>query len=189
MGHADKGWVEWLGMPLIEHAIRSVEGQVASIIISVNRNVDRYAALGHMVVQDADASFSGPLAGMQAALKACKTSLLITLPVDTQGVPAGYVARMLAPLNQSGAGAVVAISHENRPDGGYELRDQWTHLLLRKSVLPHLSDAIERGERKVQRFIEHAAVQAQFATSRVDFLRPRDATHFRNFNSQADLAG
>ncbi|NCA24981.1 MAG: molybdenum cofactor guanylyltransferase MobA, partial [Betaproteobacteria bacterium] len=64
MGGADKGLLVHHGQPLVNHAIARLKPQVETIIVSANRNLDVYAALGHRVVRDtvADVTRSaGPL--------------------------------------------------------------------------------------------------------------------------------
>lgn len=184
MGGADKGWVEWRGMPLIEHALRSITPQVRRVRISANRHLDRYAALGVAVLPDEQTDFSGPLAGIAAALAVCETPLLCTLPVDTPGAAPDYVARMLAALNQrSECLAAVALAHENRPDGDSELRDQWTHLLLHRDLSGLARAQLTSGQCKLQSFAEHP----DCGLVRVRFLEPHDAQCFVNFNMPNDL--
>src|SRR5581483_1360528 len=71
MGGADKGLVELHGRPLAAHALDRLRPQVDALLISANRNHDRYAALGAPVIADASSTFDGPLAGMLAALSRC----------------------------------------------------------------------------------------------------------------------
>ncbi|HRG17120.1 MAG TPA: NTP transferase domain-containing protein, partial [Pseudomonadota bacterium] len=49
MGGVDKGLVEHSGRALVAHMIERLQPQVGSIVISANRNVDRYSAFGHPV--------------------------------------------------------------------------------------------------------------------------------------------
>lgn len=53
MGGVDKGLEPLQGRPLIEHAIARLAPQVGTILISANRNADRYAQYGFPVVGDA----------------------------------------------------------------------------------------------------------------------------------------
>src|SRR5690606_25755799 len=52
MGGKDKGWVQWQGMALIEHLHRTVRPLTDDLIISCNRNQDRYADLADQLVHD-----------------------------------------------------------------------------------------------------------------------------------------
>ena len=67
MGGVDKGLELFRGRPLIEAVIDRLKPQCASIVISANRNLERYAAWGYPVVRDLDDAFAGPLAALAAA--------------------------------------------------------------------------------------------------------------------------
>jgi molybdenum cofactor guanylyltransferase len=66
MGGADKGWLDWQGKPLIEEAIAILHGDCTDIVISANRNLERYAQWGYPLVSDPLADFQGPLMGLAA---------------------------------------------------------------------------------------------------------------------------
>ena len=68
MGGVDKGLVELDGKPMVAHAIARLAPQVGAIVVNANRNVERYAALGHPVVPDDVGGFAGPLAGLHAGI-------------------------------------------------------------------------------------------------------------------------
>ena len=70
MGMIDKGLVELDGKPLVAHVLARLAPQVGALIVNANRNVERYAALGHPVVGDAIGGYAGPLAGLHAGLSA-----------------------------------------------------------------------------------------------------------------------
>jgi len=53
MGGVDKGWVMVNGKPLIVSVVERFAPQVGQLLISANRNVERYAALGIVVEDDA----------------------------------------------------------------------------------------------------------------------------------------
>ena len=52
MGGADKGWVIVDGRPLIVSVVERFAPQVGHLLISANRNIERYAALGEVVEDD-----------------------------------------------------------------------------------------------------------------------------------------
>ncbi|MDC0949100.1 molybdenum cofactor guanylyltransferase, partial [Gammaproteobacteria bacterium] len=94
MGGVDKGLVEWRGLPLVEHIIPRAQSQVETVVISANRNVERYRDYGLPVVSDRWADFQGPLAGFQAALAVAETPWLATFPCDSPLVPLDLVLRL-----------------------------------------------------------------------------------------------
>ncbi|MEC5386320.1 molybdenum cofactor guanylyltransferase MobA [Uliginosibacterium sp. H3] len=148
MGGADKGWIEFDGTPLVERLLAQLSAQADHIIISANRNLDRYAALPASVVSDLRPDYAGPLAGIEAALSACETEWLLTSPVDTLKLPPDYAQRML----EAGPSVVV--------QGG---RLQPVFMLIPRSALHALQRFLDAGERKVGLWVE------QQGLSRVSF--------------------
>jgi molybdopterin-guanine dinucleotide biosynthesis protein A len=169
LGGADKGLIEWRGRPLVAHAVERLAPQVDSLLISANRNRERYQALGHPVVADRADDFGGPLAGVQAGLAVCETPLLVTVPCDAPNLPPDLVTRLLAALADNAAVAVAATDDGLQP----------TFLLCRRALAPALDAWLAGGGHKVADWLRamNAAVVA-FA----------DATAFANFNTPADLA-
>ena len=51
MGGQDKGWITLRDKPLVEWVLERLQPQVETVIISANRNLDRYRALSVTVVQ------------------------------------------------------------------------------------------------------------------------------------------
>jgi molybdopterin-guanine dinucleotide biosynthesis protein A len=82
MGGRDKGLIEWRGEPLIQHVQRLVRPLTDDLIISCNRNQAQYAGYADQLVQDDEADFPGPYAGIRAGLKAAKHDYLLVLPCD-----------------------------------------------------------------------------------------------------------
>lgn len=64
MGGRDKGLIEWQGLPLIAHLHRLVRPLTDDLIVSCNRNQERYAAYADRLVSDDSRDFPGPLAGI-----------------------------------------------------------------------------------------------------------------------------
>ncbi|KPY82851.1 molybdenum cofactor guanylyltransferase MobA [Pseudomonas syringae pv. tagetis] len=82
MGGRDKGLIEWQGSALIEHLHRLTRPLTDDLIISCNRNIERYAQYADQLVQDHDSEFNGPLAGIRAALPRARHQWLLILPCD-----------------------------------------------------------------------------------------------------------
>ncbi len=80
MGGADKGWIEFEGMALVERLLPQLARQVDKVIISANRNVERYAALGAPAVADLRSDYAGPLAAIAAALERVHDRMAADLP-------------------------------------------------------------------------------------------------------------
>ena len=170
MGEVDKGWLELDGSPLVERVLERFAPQVDQVLISANRNHERYAALGHEVIRDLIPDFAGPLAGLHAALAHARYDLVATVPCDSPWLPLDLVERLRSALERSDAQAAVARS------GG---RLHPVFLLCRKSLVSQLEAFLATGERKVEAWC--ATVQS----AQADFDDQSEA--FRNINAPADL--
>jgi molybdopterin-guanine dinucleotide biosynthesis protein A len=108
MGGADKGLVMLDGQPLVAHVLARLAPQVDEILISANRNLDRYRAFGHRVLEDRIAGFAGPLAGLHAGLCAASHERVLSVPCDVPALPGDLAARLARGMEAAGADAAVA---------------------------------------------------------------------------------
>ena len=97
-GGVDKGLVEIDGEAAVVRVARGLRAQAARIVVSANRNLDRYAALGFDAVADDRPGFAGPLAGIAAVATRCDTPFVLTVPVDCVDVPAALGATLAAAM-------------------------------------------------------------------------------------------
>ena len=97
MGGQDKGLLEWHGQPLIAHLQHLVRPLTDDLIISCNRNLERYAPYADQVVSDDSADFPGPLAGIRAGLSTARHGHVLILPCDVPHLD----ARLLADLRET----------------------------------------------------------------------------------------
>jgi molybdopterin-guanine dinucleotide biosynthesis protein A len=144
---------------------------VDHLLISANRNHERYRELGAEVISDTIGDFSGPLAGFAAGLAQIRTPWLVTAPCDSPLVVPDYVSRLWAAIEPGGIDAVVA------HDGN---RLQPVFSLLRRGVLGDLEDFLDLGERKIDLWLERLSWRI------VDFSDSPDM--FLNVNTPEDLA-
>ncbi len=169
MGHIDKGLAELNGQPLIEHVLHRLQPQTPHILISANRNPDRYARYGHPVIADRWPGFQGPLAGIASLLEACGDDWLATTACDTPYLPADYIQRLIAAQQRSGARMVVC--HD-----GSSL--QPLHGLFHRELLRDLVGYLEQGGRQARQWIErHHRANADFSDcpdAFVNLNRPED---------------
>lgn len=72
MGGQDKGWLPLHGRPLVQHVLDRFSPQVGRVLISANRNLERYRNLGLEVLVDPDrfGPYPGPLGGILQAMVA-----------------------------------------------------------------------------------------------------------------------
>jgi molybdenum cofactor guanylyltransferase len=171
MGGVDKGLQPFRGRTLIEWVIERLEPQVAEVLISANRNLDRYLAFGHPVLTDREAGFAGPLAGLHAGLGQARSELLMVAPCDSPLLPANLVQRLVTALERDDAEVAVARTHE---------RAHPVFCLCRVTLRDHLTAFFEGGGRKVE------AWYSSLRVTEVDFDDQADA--FRNINTLEELA-
>lgn len=96
MGGQDKGWVEFRQRPMVEYAVQLLRPEVSTLLISCNRNIPRYSELADLTIADELEGYQGPLAGIQAALRVCKTDNLLVVPCDTPLLSEQIIGRLLA---------------------------------------------------------------------------------------------
>jgi len=171
MGGADKGLQELGGRPMAAHVLERLAPQVDAVLISANRNLERYAELGCPVLPDTLDGYAGPLAGLQAALAQATTPLLVTAPCDSPFLPANLVARLHDGLVAQQAELAVAFAAG---------RVHRAFCLLRRELLPGLDAFLAAGERRVG--LWHASLKV----AEVDFND--DAAAFGNINTTDELA-
>lgn len=141
MGGADKGLLDWQGRPLIAWLHDLVRPLTDDLIISCNRNSERYAGFADRLVQDDDNDFQGPLAGIRAGLRAAKHAHLLLLPCDAPRLDNALLHTL---LEQAGERAVVV-----RRGDYYEP----LFSLIPCALQAHLEQAWQAGERSPQRWL------------------------------------
>lgn len=171
LGGVDKGWIDLDGHPLIAHVLARFAPQVSEVIISANRNLERYAGFGHAVVTDAVAGFAGPLAGLHAGLERARYDLVCTVPCDSPLLPLDLVVRLRTALEQSEAELAVACAAG---------RLHPVFLLCRRSLREDLGSYLAAGERKVEAWHRHL--------HRVEVSFDDTPEAFRNINTPEELA-
>lgn len=137
MGGVDKGLVDYKGRALIESVIERIAPQVDEIIISANRNLDRYAEYGYRLVRDSIGDYAGPLAGLAAGIHAAQSEVVLCVACDMPDLPTDLVQRLHAALDGRDA-AVAATSEGLQP----------VVALYRRDVLPRLDAWLAEGNRK-----------------------------------------
>lgn len=116
LGGRDKGLAMLDGQALVDQVIDAVGAMHAGpldLLIVANRNLEDYARRARTVT-DAIAGYQGPLAGIAAALAACTTPWLLTLPVDCPDPPVELPARLAHAAARHAADALVAHDGERR---------------------------------------------------------------------------
>lgn len=167
MGGQDKGLVSYRGRALVEYPLSALRPLCDDIVISANRNLDRYRQYGDKVVADSLPDFQGPLAGLAAALPACRHERVFVCPCDMPALD-NAVFRQLA---EAGAPDATVIARHNdiiQPV-----------FLLSRHLHGALNEALQRGERRL------VAGLLGLGARTVDI----DAPVFDNINRLSDAAG
>ena len=174
MGGQDKGLIEWQGEPLIAHLQRKVRPLTDDLIISCNRNRERYAGFADQLVMDDEGDFPGPLAGIRAGLKAARHAHLLVLPCDVPRIDKALLEDML----------ITADLQREKP---LMLRhgEHWEPLLcvIPVALLPAFEAAWNAGERspgRVMRSLGAVALQCPDNDPRLANLNTPELLHLHN---------
>lgn len=149
MGGADKGWVMRDGRPLIASVVERFAPQVGPLLISANRNVERYTAFGTVIEDNAaDANgerFAGPLIGVLSGLRYARTDWVAIVPCDAPNLPGDLVQRLAgATLDTSAIAACARVCSRLQP----------MFALVKTSTVDQLASAISTGQRAMHRWLE-----------------------------------
>jgi molybdopterin-guanine dinucleotide biosynthesis protein A len=171
VGGVDKGWIELDGRPLIVHVLERFAPQVSEVIISANRNLERYAGFGHAVVTDETPGFAGPLAGLLAVFSRARFELVCTVPCDSPFVPLDLVVRLRTALQENRADVAVArtVGHIHP-----------VFALYRRDLRGDLGTFLAAGKHMVQAW--------QARQRRVEVSFDDNPEGFRNINTLEELA-
>ncbi|OFA04668.1 gephyrin-like molybdotransferase Glp [Duganella sp. HH101] len=180
MGRVDKGLQPFRGATLVEHAMRRLAPQVATVVINANRNLPQYQAVAGAapVLPDYLDGFEGPLAGLQIGLQYCPTELLLTAPCDSPFLPADLAERLHAALLEQNADVALAVTMEAGEGAEPYRQPHPVFALMKASLLPQLDAYLDTGARRMESWIK---------SLRVAEVMFDDADAFRNINTLAEL--
>lgn len=167
LGGIDKAWLERDGVPQVVRWQRRFGLETGAVLVSANRNLERYAVVGLTSVPDRTTADLGPLAGLDALAAACATPWLLTLPVDLVGVNECLLPTLVALASANGAFAV-------DDDGPQPLVALWRVRALQDATAAKAAT----GEVAVH------ALQSALGMAAVRF----DGVRFGNLNTPDDLA-
>lgn len=166
----DKGLITLARRPLAAWVTQRLAADTREMMISANRNLALYAALGHPVVCDYLPGNPGPLAGMLAAGRAARQEWLLGVPCDLPFLPLDLGSRMLAQAQADGHSLVRAAD---------ETGVHFAVMLMHRSLLADLEEYVTAGGRQVR------AWQEAKVSGTVEFSG--DPYAFLNVNTQEDL--
>lgn len=144
MGGRDKGLVEWQGRSMIAWLHDLVRPLTDDLIISCNRNGERYAGFADRLVQDDDHEFQGPLAGIRAGLAVARHPYVLVLPCDAPLLDRGLLIALLQTV----------VIHPDKPVM-VRRGEQWEPLFscIPRACAPALDAAWGSGERSPRRLL------------------------------------
>lgn len=183
MGGVDKGWVEYQGVPLIEHVILRLTPQTEQILIIANRSIDRYQQLGQPVVQDHITGFQGPLAGIHAALNTITTPLALVVPTDAPLLPIDLLALLAAKTHIDATLDHPVLTHDGE-------REQPLFGIYPKHLESALAQYLAKGERRLMQWCrDHQAEWIDLSTHKQAFANmntPAQLVSNADSNSKVD---
>lgn len=169
-GGRDKGWLHVQGVAQIRRVLEAVRPQAGRVLVSANRHLEDYAALGVEVVRDPLPDHPGPLAGIATLLAAATDEALIaTVPVDARAIPHDYVQRLQAARGEETFAMAVA-----QDDDGL----QPLFALYPTALAAHARETLDSGRRSVREW------QHRFPVYPCRF----EGCCFGNLNTPGDLA-
>lgn len=169
---ADKGLLRYRGHPLAAYAVATLAPSCDRVLVSANRNIERYARLADGVCMDASADHLGPLAGILTGMSSIDARWFLTCPTDMPELPAAIPLRLLRAL-RANAGADVMLWHDG--ERSQPLISAW-----RGALAPSIAQYLAGGGRSV---VGYLATRRQVAV-RVAAIH----TPVANMNSRPDAA-
>ncbi len=166
---ADKGLLLHQNKPLVQHISESLRQCCDEIIISCNRNVDRYADFSDLCVGDDLPDFQGPLSGIYSAARRARNDWIFVCPCDTPNLSPSLVNDMQYNVDQSAQ--TLCVAHDGQ-------RLQNLVMLGKKTCF----DTIESFLTGQQRAVKHWIQQQQHSICYV-----ADPQIFKNFNHLTDF--
>lgn len=144
LGGIDKGLVSFDGEPVAERLSRLLAQHGNEVLISCNRNADKYRQWADRLVHDPQPDYPGPLLGILSAMRVASGSHLLVVPCD--------MPLLDAPLLQ----ALIALARE-RPEQAIALQSgnqlQPLICILPLALLGALEQAWQAGQRSPRRWL------------------------------------
>ena len=140
MGGVDKGLARLRGRPMVAWVIERFAPQVGELLINANQNLERYREFGYPVVSDNIRDFAGPLAGLQAGMKAAHQPFVLMVPCDSPFLPLDLAERLYGALDAHQSDLAMATTGS---------QSHQVFALARTALLPQLTSFLEGGGRTV----------------------------------------
>ena len=174
LGGCDKAWIVRGGVPQVQRLAQRFEQDVAQVLVSANRDLARYAALGLRAVEDRTPGL-GPIGGLDALATACTTPWLLTVPVDLVSVNDCLAASLGSATLAGGNGQGASIEDD---DGVQPLVALWHVDALRAALAMALRGDAADADLSIQS-LQHALSMPRVRLNGV---------RFGNLNTPDDVA-
>lgn len=166
----DKGLIKLANRPLAAWTAERLSGHAAEILINANRNLGRYASIGHTVVPDYLPDHPGPLAGLLSAARTAQQEWLLCVPCDVPFLPLDLVMQ----LYDHAIASQIRLARAADETGTH-----FAIMLVHRDLIADLNEFVSEGGRQVQ------AWQARHASETIYF--GDDPYAFLNINTPDDL--
>ena len=187
----DKGLTLFRGQTLVERLLALLDEISDDVWISTN-NADAYAFLARPTVADTITGH-GPLAGLQAGLRAARHELMAVVACDMPFASAALLRYMhrisagydvIAPLRPASHRAVAPTAGDG--SAGARLRYEPLHAIYSKRCLAPIERAIAEGDAKVVLLYPRVKVKAVPVAEWKPLVKAGTLT-FANINTSDDL--
>ena len=169
LGGKDKGLITVNGKYLSQYCIERLSPQVATTIISANRNILIYETFGCLVIQDDTTNSDGPLSGFHSALKAATTPFVAFTPCDAPFFPKSLVTKLSEPFSDGKVEITMATAQG---------KHQPVFAIVKSCLEESLATFLEAGGRKIRSWFDtRTCINVEF----------EDKNNFLNINSPPDL--
>ena len=177
MDGEDKGLVFYNNKPLIKSVIEKIEPQINNVVISANRNIDRYKKFGHPVVNDLASTqennkniYQGPLAGIAAALPFCTTEWVFIIACDMPLISNNIVSQLTGGIKNNTETKNIVIAEINK---SLQLA-----MLLNTNLLFSIESSLKNNQLKLMQWVK---------SNPVEVIKFTNENEFKNFNYFKDL--
>ncbi|HLF28607.1 MAG TPA: molybdenum cofactor guanylyltransferase [Anaerolineae bacterium] len=157
----DKAFIVFQGQTLIERVLDVLRATCEEIVIVAN-DAQPYARFAARVVPDTPPDF-GPLAGLHAGLRAMRAELGVVVAVDMPFLSPALLRALIAAAE--GWDAVIPaltaeVSAEDvKRHRAKDLDMHPLHAVYRRTCLPPIAAALERGDRRLNAFFNAVKVR------------------------------
>jgi len=159
MNGKNKGLQTFKGSKLINHVIDRISPQVNEILISANKNVEEYEALGYTTYRDEQWSDCGPIGGILTTAHHAANDYLLIVACDQPFLPPDLVEKLYTALgNNKLAVAADATGIQN------------LNILMHKSLLPSMQQQLVKKHRSMHAWLAlHPHSEVFFHSKNNDF--------------------